>query len=34
MNEMDNLTLEFFMNKSQYQGLIKKHDIFNDKNFS
>lgn len=34
MNEMDNLTLEFFMNKSQYQGLIKKHDIFNDKNFN
>ena len=33
MNEIDNLTLEFFMNKSQYQGLIKKHDLFNDKKF-
>jgi hypothetical protein len=33
MNEIDNITLEYFLNKSQYQGLIKKHDILNDKNF-
>ena len=33
MNEIDNITLEYFLNKSQYQGLIKKHDILNDKKF-
>ena len=33
MNEIDNLTLEFFLNKSQYQTLLKKHDIFNDRQF-
>ena len=33
MNEIDNITLEYFLNKSQYQGLMKKHDILNDKNF-
>lgn len=33
MNEIDNITLEYFLNKSQYQGLLKKHDILNDKNF-
>jgi len=33
MNDIDNITLEYFLNKSQYQGLIKKHDILNDKNF-
>ena len=33
MNEIDNITLEYFLNKSQYQGLIKKHDILNYKNF-
>ena len=33
MNEIDYLTLEYFMNKTQYQGLLKKHDLFNDKQF-
>ena len=33
MNEIDNITLEYFLNKSQYQELVKKRDIFNDKNF-
>ena len=33
MNEINNITLEYFLNKSQYHGLIKKHDILNDKQF-
>ena len=33
MNEINNITLEYFLNKSQYQELVKKRDIFNDKNF-
>jgi len=33
MNEIDILTLEYFLNKSQYQGVFKKQEIFNDKHF-
>lgn len=33
MNEIDNLTLEYFLNKSHYQDVLKKQDIFNNKQF-
>jgi len=33
MNNIDSLTLEYFLNKNQYQGLLNKHELFNDKQF-
>jgi len=33
MNSIDSLTLEYFLNKSQYQKILNKHEIFNDKQF-
>ena len=33
MNEIDNITLSYFANKSQFHSVLKKSEIFNDKRF-
>jgi len=33
MNEIDNITLSYFANKSQFHSVLKKSEIINDKRF-
>ncbi len=33
MNEIDNITLNCFANKQQYEHVMKKNDFHNDKQF-
>lgn len=34
MNELDNITLAYFANKKQYEGIRKRTELYNDGNFN